>query len=58
MGLDFPPEPRRPRQPKQPKKSSGGGDRRTVGMAIAIFGSAAAIGVTSIAYVVIGHITS
>jgi hypothetical protein len=58
MPLDFPDPPRRPRQPKQPKKSSGGGDRRTVGLAIAIYGTAIGIAASVAGAIVYGHLSA
>jgi hypothetical protein len=58
--LDFPPSPpRRPRQPRQPKKGSGGGGgRRTVGMAIIIYGSAIGVAVATVGAVIYGHLVA
>lgn len=48
--------PRRPKKPKQPKGSSGKGGGHTVGMAIAIFGSAGAVALGVVAFLVHGYL--
>lgn len=58
MGLDFPPEPRRPRQPKQPRGSSGKGSGTTVGMAVAIFGTAFLTFLAAVGGLIYAHLSS